>query len=327
MQLLIVIVNFRVAPLVVDCLRSIAAELPQVPNTQVIVFENGSADASEVIISDAIRNEGWEGWCQLHVSQQNLGFTGGNNQPIGKALCSADPPNYVLLLNPDTVVRPGAILGLLEFMHRHHDVGIAGSRLEDPDGTPQRSAFRFKTPLGELESHARVGPLSRLLDRHVVAPPVVDKATRTDWVAGASMMVRRQVFMDAGLLDEGFFTYFDDIDFCLAAARKGWSTWYVPQSRVVHLVGKSTGVDSVPRRLPPYMLEARRRFFLKNYSLLYAVLADACMLLGITVAYIRSRLSRNPTPAPPRLLSDSLRHSVFARGFATPTVEPPQRHH
>ena len=324
MHLLIVIVNFRVAPLVVDCLRSIAAELPNVPNTQVVVFENGSADDSEIVISGAIRNGGWESWCQLHVSDRNLGFTGGNNQPISRALCSADPPNYVLLLNPDTVVRPGAISALLEFMDQHHDVGIAGSRLEDPDGTPQRSAFRFKTPLGELESHARVGPLTRLLDRYVVAPPVIDQAIRTDWVAGASMIVRRQVFADAGLLDEGFFTYFDDIDFCLAAMRKGWSTWYVPKSRVVHLVGRSTGVNSAPRRLPSYMLEARRRFFLKNYSALYAVLIDACMLLGITVASIRSNLSTNPMPIPPRLLSDCLRHSVFTRGFAIPTVEPPQ---
>ncbi|NWM35105.1 glycosyltransferase, partial [Escherichia coli] len=78
-------------------------------------------------------------------------FTGGNNVVIGPALKSATPPQYVLLLNADTVVRPNAFRALVDFMDRHPDVGIAGSRLEDPDGTPQRSAFRFQSPLGEFE--------------------------------------------------------------------------------------------------------------------------------------------------------------------------------
>lgn len=318
-----VVVNFRVPSLVIDCLRSVASELPSVPKTRVVVVENGSGDDSAARIGAAIDNEGWSAWCRLVVSSRNLGFTGGNNLPITEALCAAEPPTYVLLLNPDTVVRSGALAALVEFMDQHPTVGIAGSRLEDPDGTPQRSAFRFKTPLGEIEAYARVGVLSRLLDEYVVAPPVVDYPTKTDWVAGASMIIRREVFASAGLLDEGFFTYYDDIDFCLAAARRGWPTWYVPQSRIVHLVGQSTGVNSSPRRLPPYMLEARRRFFVKNYSKCYATLIDACMLVGISISRLRARLSRKRDLSPPCLLSDSFRHSVFVRGFKVVDVQQP----
>ncbi|QND70467.1 glycosyltransferase family 2 protein [Tardiphaga robiniae] len=323
MNLLIVIVNFRVAPLVVDCLRSIEAELPAAPDTHVVVLENGSNDGSDQIIADAIRSEGWANWCLLDVSTENLGFTGGNNRPIGAAMRGENPPTYVWLLNPDTVVRPGALAALVAFMAAHPKVGIAGSRLEDPDGTAQRSAFRFKTPLGEFEGHARIGPLTRLLNRYVVAPPVIDHAAQTDWVAGASMIVRREVFSDAGLLDEGYFTYFDDIDFCLAARHHGWATWYVPQSRVVHLVGQSTGVNAVPRRVPSYMLDARRRFFLKNYSPLYALLVDSGMLLGIAIARVRARLSRKPDLSPPHMLRDYFNHSIFVRGFAVPVVKSP----
>jgi GT2 family glycosyltransferase len=323
MSALIVIVNYRVHDLVTDCLRSLQAEIAGLPGTRVAVCENGSGDDSAPRLAEAIAANGWAAWCELTVTMANLGFTGGNNILIRPALAAAAPPDYVLLLNPDTVVRLGAIRALLDFMDGHPRVGIAGSRLEDPDGTPQRSAFRFQSPASEFESAARLGPVSRLLARWIVAPPVVDAPIPTDWVAGASLMVRRQVFADIGLLDEGFFTYFDDIDFCFNAKRAGWETWYVPASRVVHLVGQSTGVNRTPRRLPAYMLEARRRHFLKNHGPLYAALVDAATLSGLALHGLRRRLSRDPEPATPHVLGDHFRHSVFAKGFAVPTVTAP----
>lgn len=323
MSLLIVIVNFRVPDLVIDCLRSLQDERGSVPGMQVSVCENGSGDDSAARIGQAIAANGWGRWCSLDVRQTNLGFTGGNNVLIRPALEGPAPPDYVLLLNPDTVVRPGALAALVAFMDHNAAAGIAGSRLEDPDGTPQRSAFRFQSPLSEFEAALRFGPVSRLLARWSVAPPVVDVPVRTDWVAGASLMVRRQVFADIGLLDEGFFTYFDDIDFCFNAARKGWQTWYVPDSRVVHLVGQSTGIDGSKRRLPAYMLEARRRHFLKNYGPLTAALADAGALAGHALAGLRARLSGRRAEMIPHVLGDTFRHSVFAKGFAVPVVQAP----
>lgn len=180
-------------------------------------------DNSAATIQRAIDDNGWQSWCSFVVSKTNLGSTGGNNLLIRPALESADPADFVLLLNPDTVVRPYAFTALLDFMDRNPSVGIAGSRLEDPDGTPQRSAFRFISPLGEFEGQIRLGPVTRLLSRWVVAPHVVDNTCETDWVAGVSMIVRRAVFDQAGLLDEGYFTYFDDIDFCFTARKRGWS--------------------------------------------------------------------------------------------------------
>ena len=207
------------------------------------VCENGSGDNSAEVIQEALDKNGWNGWCSFLVSDKNLGFTGGNNVLIRPALQSAAPPRYVLLLNPDTIVRPHAFEALVNFMDHNPTIGIAGSRLEYPDGTPQRSAFRFASPLGEFERYSKLGPVTRLLDRWLIAPPVVDHPCETDWVAGASMIVRREVFDQIGLLDEGFFTYFDDIDFCFNAKKHGWPTWYVPESRIVHLVGQSSGVE------------------------------------------------------------------------------------
>src|SRR5262249_32746753 len=146
-KLLVVIVNFRVAQLVIDCLHSLAAELASVASIHVSVCENGTGDDSAERIQRAIEDNGWQTWCTLMQLEVNLGFTGGNNVIIRPALESPDPPEYVLLLNPDTIVRPNALTALVDFMELNPGIGIAGSRLEDPDGTPQRSAFRFKSAL------------------------------------------------------------------------------------------------------------------------------------------------------------------------------------
>jgi N-acetylglucosaminyl-diphospho-decaprenol L-rhamnosyltransferase len=323
-KLLVVIVNYRVPRLLIDCLHSVADEIRRVPETLVAVCENGSGDDSPEIIRKALEDNGWQNWCSLVTSKTNLGFTGGNNLLIRPALQSADSPDYVLLLNPDTVARPNAFKALIDFMDQNPEVGIVGSRLEDPDGTPQRSAFRFVSPLGEFEGQAQFGPVTRLLSRWVVAPPVVDNAFETDWVAGASMLVRRAVFDQVGLLDEGYFTYFDDIDFCLVARKSGWPTWYVPTSRVVHLVGQSTGVNAIPRRLPPYLLEARRRYFIKHYTPVYAAMVDAAMIAGQALSCLKSLLTGKSGDRPPYQLADSIRQSVFLKGFRLNDVKRPK---
>ena len=109
----------------------------------------------------------------------------------------------------------------------------------------------------------RLGVLSRLLEPCVVAPPVREEQHRADWVSGASMIVlRRSVFDEIGLLDEGYFLYFEETDFCLRARRAGWKCWYVPDSRVVHLVGQSSGLkDDAPVRgpMPRYWFASRSR--------------------------------------------------------------------
>jgi GT2 family glycosyltransferase len=323
MKLLVVIANYRVAHLTIDCLRSIAEEIGRVPGTYVAVCENGTGDDSAERIQRAITDNRWGSWCSLTAISTNLGFTGGNNIILRSSLQSADPPQYVLLLNADTIVRPNAFKILVDFMDQHPNVGIAGSRLEDPDGTPLRSAFRFPSPLSEFEGGLKLGLVSRLLERWVVAPPVSDEACETDWMAGASMIVRREVFRDIGVLDEGYFTFFEDVDFCFNVRKAGWSIWYVPASRVVHLVGQSTGITvKKPKRLPPYSFEARRRYFLKNYGPLQAALADLGRILGLTLWQLRVILGK-PDSTPPYFLRDAIKHSVFLTGFKLKNVQNP----
>jgi N-acetylglucosaminyl-diphospho-decaprenol L-rhamnosyltransferase len=324
MKLLVVITNYRVTELTIDCLRSIANEIETVPDTRVAVCENGTGDDSAEAIQRAITANGWSSWCTLTAVPTNLGFTGGNNVILRPALQSPDPPQYALLLNADTIVRPGAFKALVDFMDAHPRVGIAGSAQEYPDGTPHHSAFRFHTPLGEFEGSLKLGGVSRLLKRWVVALPVTNRPCEVDWVSGATMLIRREVFRDIGVLDEGYYTHFEDVDFCFNARKAGWRVWFVPTSLIMHLAGQSTGLTvKNPKRRPRYFFEARRRYFLKNHSAAYAAMVDAGLVLGLALWRLRVALTGKQDPDPPFLLRDSIRHSVFLTGFKVPEVQNP----
>ena len=315
--LLVVVLNYKTAALTIDCLRSLADEIDAIPGSRVVVTDNASGDGSVEKIASAISENHWHDWVELMPLEQNGGFAFGNNAAIRPVLASAVSCPYVLLLNPDTVVRPGALKSLLTFMNEHPEAGIAGSRLEDLDGSPQHSAFRFPSVISELDFGLRLGFVSKLLSRWSGVPPIADDPHETNWVAGASMIVRREVFEAIGLLDENYFMYFEEVDFCLRAHRAGWPCWYVPQSHVVHFVGQSSGVtDSKrpPKRMPTYWFDSRRRYFLKNHGWLFTALADAAWLSGFTLWRWRRVLQRKPDTDYPNFWSDFLVNSVFVRG-------------
>ncbi len=315
--LLVVIVNYRTPGLTIDCLRSLVTEVRSLPGMRVAVADNASGDNSSEQIAAAIAAEGWSEWASFVPLDRNGGFAFGNNALIRPVLQSTNPPPYFLLLNPDTVVRPGAFKALVNFMDSHPEAGIAGSRLEDPDGTPQHSAFRFHDFLTELDLGWRTGFLSKLLANWNVAPPISQEICQTDWVAGASMIVRREVFEKIGLIDEAYFMYCEEMDFCLQANKAGWSCWYVPESRVVHLVGQSSGVTDTKKpakRLPQYWFDSRRRYFLKNYGLVYTALTDVSWASGFAAWRVRRVLQGKPDGDPPKMLTDFIMNSVFFKG-------------
>jgi N-acetylglucosaminyl-diphospho-decaprenol L-rhamnosyltransferase len=325
MKLLVVIVSYRVTDLTIDCLRSLAGVIDEVEGTRVAVCENGTGGDAEERLRHAIAENGWDAWSDLTAISPNRGFTGGNNAVIRPVLQGTDPPEYILLLNADTIVLEHALDTLVAFMDDHPKAGIAGSLLLSPEGNPQASPFRFPGIATELDRGLRLGIVSKLLSPWAHEMPKSQGPCRVGWVAGASMILRRTMLEQIGLLDEGLYTYFDDPDICLQAMRAGWETWYVPESRVIHLEGATTGVTSKgpSRRRPPYLHEARRRFFLKHHGAWYTMLVDAAFILGYASWRLRRRLQRKPDTDPPHLLIDSIRHSVFCAGVRVPWVENP----
>jgi N-acetylglucosaminyl-diphospho-decaprenol L-rhamnosyltransferase len=314
MKVLVVIVNYRTPDLTIDCLKSLAGELARVPGAKVVVTDNKSPDDSVAILSKAIEELGFASWCTFMPLDRNGGFAYGNNEAIKPYLQRDDKPDYVWLLNPDTIVMEGALTELIAFMDAHPAVGIGGGRAINRDETVRRSAFRFHTPLGELEGALQFGPASKALKRYVVAPGIPDQPERVDWVSGASMIVRRDVFDKVGLLDDSYFMYYEETDFCLRSARAGFECWYVPQSRIIHLVGQSSGVTGAKRgakRRPKYWFESRARFFRNNYGWLSMHAANLFWLGGYPLGRFWQLLRGKRRDDPPKLWWDFLRYNYL----------------
>jgi N-acetylglucosaminyl-diphospho-decaprenol L-rhamnosyltransferase len=287
-RLWIVIVNYRTAGLAIDCLKSLAIEHDRMPEFHTVVVDNASGDGSPQQLGAAIERNAWNAWAEVVVAERNGGFAYGNNVGIRQAMRAERRPEHIMLLNPDTVVHPGAIMALIDFMDAHPRAGIAGSLLESADGSIDCSAHNAFSPLGELVAGANLGLLSRALDRYAVSPSAKSAAHRCEWVSGASLMARTELFGQIGLLDDEYFLYFEEADFCFRAHQANWEIWFVPESRIVHLEGAATGIRDVVRRRPRYWYESRRRYFIKHYGVAGLLLADVLWTMGrITLALRR----------------------------------------
>lgn len=331
MGVLIVIVNYRTAALAIDCLRSLAPVIAQRPGTTVEIVDNASNDGSVEQILAAAAHFGWSDWVHVTPSTQNAGFAAGNNIALRPALLRTRPPEYFWLLNPDTTVAADALESLVRFLEENKRVGIAGSRIYDP-GTPGPIAFRFPSLIGELENGLSLGVFSRLVQRWSTVQHVSDRPKRVDWVAGASMLVRREALLSAGPMDEQYFLYFEETDFCLQALRAGWTCWYVPSSHVTHFAGASTGLGGArtqPARRPKYWFDSRRRYFVKNHSRLYAAIVDLIWLAAHATRRLRKRLrlARDPMESD-EYVADFIRHSALSNsaGIDDPKFSHSPRH-
>ncbi len=272
-----------------DCLASLAGELEAVDG-RVAVVDNCSGDGSADKIEAWINASSITGRASLVRSKTNSGFSGGNN--LGMAALEAD---FYLLLNSDTLLRDGALGALLMAASRNPEAGAVAPRLEDEDGTAQQSCFRFISPMSEFLGSASSRPLSWLLGRFEVALPVSDTPIECDWASFACILLRRAAVDAAGLMDEGFFMYFEDADYCRSFAKAGYTTLYDPAARVVHLRGGSSPVKAAIARggrPPAYYYASRTRYFRKLYGPAGPVAANLMWLVGRGIARARPLLGK-----------------------------------
>lgn len=306
------IVSYRTAALTIECLRSIDAER-STPSLRIraVVVDNASGDTP--MIARAIESNSWSSWVTLLSAPRNGGFSYGNNLALRHAY-EERRPDYFHLLNPDTVVRQGAIGTLANFLETHPNVGIVGGTFEDPDGSDWQKAFRFPSLLSEVEGGLQLGWATRALKRWVVTVGMSPVPQPTDWVSGASMMVRREVFEAIGGFDEKYFLYFEETDFCRRARKAGFSTWFIPESRVMHIRGQSTKVttlNSELRRLPAYWFESRRRYFVTNHGTVYAMAVDLAALLANALGSFKRIAVGRRGQGIPHFLEDLAHHSTI----------------
>lgn len=273
------IVNYRTADMVVDCLQTLSAELAVMPGMHVYVVDNASGDGSVDLLRTAVESRGWGHWVSVIAEDKNGGFSFGNNVAIREAFSAEVKPEYVYLLNPDTLMHPGGVEALVRFMEAHKEVGIGGGGMVGLDGEPQGAARRFPSAWSELDSGARLGKLTRLVKNHVVPMALAPQPHACDWVSGASMIIRRAVIESIGLMDEGYFLYYEELDYCYHAKAAGFDVWYIPASVITHFEGASTGVNQRKRR-GKYWYDSRRRYFVKTRGVFGLITIDALWAIG-----------------------------------------------
>lgn len=234
-DLSIIVVSYNTKKLLVSCISSIRRYTKGL-NYEILVVDNGSSDGSQ----EAIRKI--KGVRPI-LNTENLGFAAANNQGIRLA-----QSRYILLLNSDTKLHENSLSKMVTWMDKHKEVGISSCMLLNPDRSIQETGGHFPNLL-------RVFLWAAFLDDLPVIPNVFGsyhphgslykKEQQLDWVTGAFFLIRGKVIKDAGLLDEKFFMYVEEVDYCFRAKKKGWQVFYVPTASIVHFRGASSPGDSV----------------------------------------------------------------------------------
>jgi len=265
-RLAIVIVNFNGGAHLEACLHSLA-DSPPATRSEVIVVDNASADGSAAVVSrfPTVR---------LIQLRENAGFSAGNNAGI-----RASEGELVLLLNNDTIVPAGAIDRLVAALDARPDAAIAGPRLIDGSGTAELSFGPMISPVAELRQkvitslHARgFGPVRSWVER------ATREERSVDWVSGACLLVRRAAANEVGLLDERFFLYTEDVDFCAGVRAKGWTVLFTPAAEIVHLRGRSR--STAPRQASAAYRRSQLAFYEKHHPHLVPLLRTYLRIKG-----------------------------------------------
>jgi hypothetical protein len=222
----VVVVTHEHREFIGPCLESLAREVAELRG-EVFVVDNRSRDGSAELVAQR------HPWVQLIVRERRCGFSDNHNLAIRRAR-----GRHVLILNPDTELRPGALATLTRFMDASPDVGICGAKLLFPDGSVQPSCRRFPTLRSVLVRRTPLRLLARgcaANRRHLMLDqPIATEPCDVDWLLGACLLVRRAAIDEVGLLDEGYHLYVEDIDWCYRMRRNGWRVCWVPQAQIVH---------------------------------------------------------------------------------------------
>jgi hypothetical protein len=267
-QASIVIVSWNVRDLLRDCLRSIAQTRGDLA-VETIVVDSASTDGSPDMVATEFPQ------VTLIAATENVGFPRGNNMGIAKA-----HGRYILLLNPDTILHENALAHMVTYLENHLDVGVVGAQLLNDDGSVQSSRRRFPTLTTAffestwLQAHAP----QRILNRYYALDIADDQTSDVDWVMGACLMTRQEIAQSVGGLDEGYFMYSEELDWCRRIKMAGWRVVYLPTAQVTHYQGKSSEQVVAQRHI--YFNRAKLRYFRKYHGRVPTLLLRLFLLLN-----------------------------------------------
>ncbi len=285
-DLSIIIVSYNTKDLTRKCLENIKRYSNGV-SLEIIVVDNGSKDGSTDMVSKEFPN------IKLIKLNENRGFAGGNIPGMKKAT-----GRYLLLLNSDAFFSGGVLENTINYMDNNPNVGILGCKLTDPDGGMQASARMLPSPLNKIlhiTGLAAHYPKSRFFGR--VDYSWWDHSTprSVGWVVGAFFMIRRETMEEIGYLDDLYFLYFEEVDFCLRAKRAGWDVVFYPYAQVAHLGGQSSlNVRKKPfsgMQINYIRMASEYRYYRKQYNLLYVLMSASIEFFWSVAVLIKNSLN------------------------------------
>ena len=286
----VVIVNWKTPELLARCLQSIKLE-PQADDFEVWVVDNNSGDNSVEMLKSGFP------YVRLIENKDNLGFSKACNQAIPESL-----GEYVLLLNPDTEVKDGAIGKLSDYLAEHPECGAVGPKVLNTDGTLQlacrRSFPSVKAAFFRVTYLSRLFPKNKTLSEYNLTFQDPDKTVEVDALSGSCMMVRRQAIDKIGLLDEDIFMFGEDIDWCWRIKQAGWSVFYLPSAVIYHVHGASSRLRPVGATINLHkgMEVFYRKHLAANHSPIFNAFVYAAIwaraLLFILVNLVRGLVPR-----------------------------------
>lgn len=286
-DIVVTIINYRTAEMTLSCVASALEDIENSPglDAHVVIIDNASGDGSAEAIAQWRASKSAECPVTLVRSSRNTGFSGGHNQGM-----RAVPGRYYLLLNSDSILRPGFLRSLLNAAEAQPEAGLFAPRIEYEDGTQQTNCFRIPSPISELIRGAETGPVTSLFQSHDVPLAMPPGRGEIGWASFAGILLRASMVDELGLMDEGYFLYFEDTAYCLRAIRAGWEIVYVPEARFVHFRGGSAPVKALARaykRLPRYYYASRTRLFYQAYGWSGLIAANLMWHLGRGIATLR----------------------------------------
>jgi N-acetylglucosaminyl-diphospho-decaprenol L-rhamnosyltransferase len=254
-------------------LHAVASTLE--PGVETIVVDNASVDGSADAVAERFPS------VSVVRSETNLGFAGGTNRAACEARARA-----LLLLNPDAALMPGALERLLGCLEDQPRAGAVGPALVYPDGRPQSAAFHFP---GLNQVLLDLFPVPRLMESRFNGRVRAHVAQPIDHPLGACMLMRRAAWEEVGPLDEGYFMYLEEVDWCRRARAHGWQTWYEPAARVIHHAGAATRQQ--PEAMYGQLWRSRLRYYQRYHGPFFNRLVRVLVRLGVRHAAVRELVS------------------------------------
>jgi len=314
----IVIVSYNTKELTRECLVSIKKYAGDVSH-EVFVVDNASVDGSADMVSEEFPR------IQLIRMKENLGFAGGNNPAMKKA-----SGRYVLLLNSDAFLAENVLADTIRYMDNNKEVGVLGCKLTNPDGSMQPSARMLPGPINKIlhiTGLAARFPSSKFFGRVDFSWWDHSTPRSVGWVVGAFFLIRQSTIDDIGILDDHYFLYFEEIDYCLTARRAGWDVVFYPYAQVVHLGGQSAAktpakISSKGKQMISIRITSEFRYYRKMYGphyVLMSALIEGAWNMAVLIRNMQKRtpgaaFKRNEAVVMVKLILATLRKDSLGKG-------------